>query len=64
MLSSTEWENDADVVLTGSGLIGTSLSANGNMRDHLQAGMRLVDKEGAVLWADDVSSGRFAQSAS
>jgi hypothetical protein len=63
-VSVTESEVDADVVLTGSGLIGTSLSENGNVRYHLQAGMRLVDKEGAVLWADDVSSGRFAQSAS
>src|ERR1700733_145606 len=63
-VSVTESEDDADVILTESGLIGTSLSENGNVPYRLQAGMQIVDKERAVVWADDISGGSFAQSAS
>ena len=43
----------------------TPLSVSGTAEDHLQGGMRLISKKrGVVLWADDVSSGRFARSAS
>ena len=63
-VSVTESVDDADAVLTGAGLIQTSLSDYGRVHYRLQAGMRLVNKDGAVLWADDVSSSRFSESAS
>jgi hypothetical protein len=63
-VSVTESVDDADAVLTGSGVIQTSLSDYGRVRYRLQAGMRLVNKGGDVLWADDVSSSRFSESAS
>jgi hypothetical protein len=63
-ISVTETEDNADAILTGSGLIQTSLSDYGHTRYHLRAGMRLVNKDGDVLWADDVSNSRYAQSAS
>jgi hypothetical protein len=60
----TESVDDADAVLTGSGLFQTSTTEYGHMRYRLQAGMRLVNKDGVVIWADDVSSSRFSESAS
>jgi hypothetical protein len=37
----------------------------GHVRYHVQDGMRLISKEGGVvLWADNISSDRFAHSAS
>ncbi len=53
---------DADAVLTGSFQI-TSATTNGATRYHVQGAMRLTDKDGKVLWGDDVRSGPFASSA-
>jgi hypothetical protein len=63
-VSVTESVDDADAVLSGSGLFQSSSSDYGHVRYRLQAGMRLVNKDGSVLWADDVSSSRFSESAS
>jgi hypothetical protein len=38
--------------------------ADGHTRYRIHAAVRLVDKDGKVLWADDVSSSRYGQSAS
>ena len=51
-------EDTADVVLTGSMVVQ---SENGHYR--VQGAMRLVDKDGAVIWADTIYSSPFARSA-
>jgi len=63
-IAVTESVDDADAVLNCSGLIETSVSDQGHTRFRIQAGVRLVDKDGNVLWADDVASSRYATSAS
>jgi hypothetical protein len=64
-ISIVEDEENADAILTGSGLIETPMSEYGHVRYHVQGGMRLISKEGGVvLWADNISSDRFAHSAS
>jgi hypothetical protein len=64
-VSIVEDEENADAILTGSGLVQTATSEYGHTRYLIQAGMRLISKEsGVVLWADNVSSSRFARSAS
>ncbi len=61
-ISVVEEADNADAILTGSGLLETPLS-NGHF--YLQGGMRLFSKEGGVvLWADNITSSRFARSAS
>jgi hypothetical protein len=61
----TEDADSADAVLTGSGLTQSGTDRYGRPQYHIQAGMRLVSKQGSiVLWADNVSNGRFATSAS
>jgi|SRR5580704_15022178 hypothetical protein len=62
--SVVESMDDADAILHGSGLIQTYSTENGHTRYFAQAGMRLVNKDGAVLWADDIRSSRYAESAS
>jgi hypothetical protein len=60
--SCTVMEADGDVadaVLTGNVLIQSSESG----RVRVQGAMRLVDKDGAVLWAATVYSSPFARSA-
>jgi hypothetical protein len=59
-ISVVESVDDADAVLNMSGLIENS--NGGHIR--LQAGVRLVNKEGGVIWADDVRSNFYAESAS
>jgi len=54
----------ADTVLNCDGLIQTSTTDYGHTRYRIHAAVRLVDKEGVVLWADDVASSRYGQSAS
>jgi hypothetical protein len=54
--------NDADAVLTGSFQVA-SATTNGNTRYRVQGAVRLTDKDGKVLWGDDVRSNPFAQSA-
>ncbi len=64
-ISIVEDEENADAILTGSGLIQTATSEYGHVHCRIQGGMRLVSKDGGVvLWADDVVSSRFARSAS
>ncbi len=63
-IAVTESVDDADAVLNCSGLVETSVSDQGHTRVRIQAGVRLVDKDGNVLWADDVASSRYATSAS
>ena len=62
-ISVVESEENADEVLTGSGMFQSKVDEYGHTHYHLQAGMRLVNKDGSVLWADDISSSRYAQSA-
>jgi hypothetical protein len=50
----------ADAVLTGGGV----LESPDNVHRRLQGGMRLVDKDGTVLWADTIYSSPFARSIS
>jgi hypothetical protein len=60
-----EDEENADAILTGSGLLETGATEYGHTRVRIQAGMRLVSKDGeVVLWADNIASSRFARSAS
>jgi hypothetical protein len=64
-ISIVEEEENADAILTGSGLIETATSEYGHPHYLVQAGLRLISKQGGVvLWADDIASGRFARSAS
>lgn len=62
----SESREEADAILTGSGLIqstfGTSFSRRPSYR--IRAIMRLVNKRGVILWAADVSSSRYAVSES
>ena len=48
-IAVTESVDDADAVLNCSGLIETSVGDEGHTRVRIQAGVRLVDKEGNVL---------------
>ncbi|MFZ1085566.1 MAG: hypothetical protein WAN35_11415 [Terracidiphilus sp.] len=65
-ISVTETRENADAILSGSGLMqstfATSLGHRPTMRIH--ASMRLVNKNGVALWAADVSSSRYAVSES
>jgi hypothetical protein len=54
--------DEADAVLTGTSHV-TSATTNGYTRYHVQGAMRLTDKDGKVLWGDDVQSGPYAKSA-
>lgn len=53
-------EDTADAVLTGTMLVHSS----DNQHFRIQGAMRLVDKDGAVVWADTIYSSPFARSAS
>lgn len=63
-IAVVESVDDADAVLNCTGLIQTATTEYGHTRYRIHAAVRLVDKDGKVLWADDVSSSRYAQSAS
>src|SRR3954453_15226986 len=64
-ISIVEDEENADAILTGSGLLQSAAGEYGRVHYHLQGGMRLISKEGGViLWAGNVASSRFARSAS
>jgi hypothetical protein len=52
-------DDNADAVLTGTVLIQTP----DHRRYRVQGAMRLVDKEGDVLWAGTIYSSQFARSA-
>jgi hypothetical protein len=52
-------DDNADAVLTGTVLVETP----DNRHYRVQGAMRLVDKDGNVLWAATIFSSRFARSA-
>jgi len=58
--SGDNGEDTADGVLTGAGLFQCS----NNRHCRIQAAMRLVDKDGTVVWAATIYSSPFARSAS
>ena len=70
-----EIPQQADAILTGIGELSTSehysanasttsANASGGTRYHATAGVRLLNKEQKILWADDVSNGFFSRSVS
>lgn len=63
-IAVTESKENADAILTGSGLMQAATNFRGRPRIHILASMRLVNKRGVALWAGDVSSGSFAISES
>jgi TolB-like protein len=64
-ISVVEDEDNADAILTGSGLLQSATNEYGHTHYVIQGGMRLISKEGGVvLWADNITSSRFARSAS
>lgn len=64
-IAVVEEEDNADAILTGSGLMAAPISEYGHVHYRVQGGMRLISKEGeVVLWADNITNSRFARSAS
>jgi len=65
-ISITESKENADAILSGSGLMQSSFATSIGHRPTLRihASMRLVNKNGVALWAEDVSSSRYAVSES
>jgi hypothetical protein len=63
-VSITESKENADAILGGSGLMQTATNFRGRPHIHVLASMRLVNKNGVVLWAGDASSGSLAISES
>jgi hypothetical protein len=62
-ISVVEDQDSADAILTGNGQTQSATDASGHVTYRVQAAMRLDNKDGRVLWADDVSSSIFARSA-
>ena len=62
----TESSEYANAILTGSGLMQSSFATSVGHRPTLRirASMRLVNKNGVALWAEDVFSSRYAVSES
>ncbi|MGA9071581.1 MAG: hypothetical protein WB424_15055 [Terracidiphilus sp.] len=60
----TNIKEDADAILTGSGLMQSNFatSVSHRPRYRIRGSMRLVNKNGVALWAADVSSSQFAVS--
>lgn len=63
-ISVVETAENADAILTGTAVIQNSTNSLGQATIRVQATMRLDNKEGVVLWADDISNSPFASSAS
>lgn len=66
-----ETENGADAILTGVGELSKTehfsidnASGSGGSRYHATAGVRLLNQEQKILWADEASNGWFYRSAS
>ena len=57
-------KEDADAILSGTGLMQAATNFRGRPHIHVLGSMRLVNKNGVALWAGDVSSGSFAISES
>jgi hypothetical protein len=62
-ISIVEDQDNADAILTGNGQTQTATDTSGRVTYRVQGAMRLDNKDGRVLWADDVSSSIFARSA-
>lgn len=58
-----ESDDKADATLKLGGIIQEGRTAYGHTRVHLQAGVRLTNKDDVVLWASDVASSPYARSA-
>lgn len=74
-LEVVEVANQADAILTGVGELSktehysananrSTANASGGSRYHATAGVRLLNTEHKILWADEVSNGMFSRSAS
>jgi len=63
-ISVTGLKEDADAILTGSGLMQAATNFRGRPHIHVLGSMRLVNKNGVALWAEDVFSSRYAVSES
>jgi hypothetical protein len=63
-ISITESKENADAILSGTGLMQAATNFRGRPHIHVLGSMRLVNKNGVALWAGDVSSGSFAISES
>jgi hypothetical protein len=64
-ITLVEDEADADALLLCTGVMQSGTTEYGHQHFLIQGGVRLVLKEGGVvLWADNISSSRFARSAS
>jgi proteasome assembly chaperone (PAC2) family protein len=57
-------KENADAILSGSGLMQAATNFRGRPHIHVLGSMRLVNKNGVVLWVGDVSSGSLAISES
>jgi hypothetical protein len=62
-ISVVETPDGADAVLTGTGRVESQTNTYGRVSYRVQAAMRLDNKDGLILWADDISSSLFARSA-
>jgi hypothetical protein len=59
----TEDADKADAILHGEGMVNSSTNGYGRTFYQITMGIRLVNKDGVVLWADDITSSRYAKSA-
>jgi hypothetical protein len=63
-ISVVEMPENADAVLRGTVQVQSQNDNFGRTSYKIQGAMRLVNKDGLVLWADDATNSYFAQSAS
>jgi len=70
-IAVVETESGADAILTGVGELSKTAhfsidngSGSGGSRYHATAGVRLLNQEQKILWADEASNGWFYRSAS
>jgi hypothetical protein len=63
-ITVVESEDDADAVLRESGVVQSSNDQYGQNHYRIQGGVRLVNRDGKIIWADDINSGKFSESAS
>ncbi len=58
-----ESEETADAVLVSTGRLDTVTGPYGEPHYRLQGAVHLTNKDGVILWADDLTNSRFARSA-
>jgi len=56
-------EEAADANLSVAGRLDSTTGSYGETYYHLQAAVHLSNKDGVILWAEDLSNSRFARSA-